>query len=77
MLLMDGYEMEIMKPIRVQLQITWYEADIQADAILSLKRLIGCNIDVRCRNHGLMVKGLGNQVWVKGIMERVQPGGKA
>jgi len=48
------------------LPITWYEADIAADAIVSLAWMSRWNIDVRSRNHGVMIKSTNPPIWVKG-----------
>ena len=48
------------------LPITWYEADIAADAIVSLAWMSRWNIDVRSREHGVMIKSTRPPIWVKG-----------
>ena len=47
--------------------IIWYEADIVADAIVSLAWLATWRMDVRSREHGIMIKSTDKAIWVKGI----------
>ena len=64
---------EVGRPIqfgcRGNLPITWYEADIAADAIVSLAWMSRWNIDVRSREHGVMIKSTRPPIWVKGCSQ--------
>ena len=68
---MEGIELETKNVARAVIPIVWYEADIMADAIVSLEWLAKFNIDIRSKEHGVMIKSTAKTIWAKGVKNQI------
>jgi len=73
-LFMEGVDMDTGRQVWAECPITFYDANVGVDALLSYEWLRKEDIDVQCRNHGLLVNREEGPIWVPGEVDPVRKG---